>query len=1272
MSRLTKLEIERRLLSGLSLSWKDSAGKSNSIKLETPAARRLFQFLLRSDVRSPTELPNVFIDGLQGEISGEYDPADTHGEAGENLGLFSWKLKSILTEGFGGINVWAGAPFEYSFDRQSLLIEGPNGSGKSSLIGAILWTLSGERLRDQTKSLPHALQPVFGENQKPIGSWPPIATYPPTEIDLTRSPKVRVELVFENENGEIARVERRLENGDISVNADPLLYLPDVLIETSLLMPSRLPLLRLDEGAGQLTSAVQKLTGLDDLIALGALVSGLCNGGREYLSYRKKELALERVKFDRALVDCEASLKSIDVTIPGFAPSDTKRSESKAKAFGKELVAKAAELTEAVRDDLSPDLELSKLAVQTQVSAALEATRSELGKGLQSLASWNDLETVHGALDDETVTAIEVAIDIAIAATKDAVGLLARSQVDNRFRLKAMAARWHVDHAIGPIDDCPLCQRVLQSPELKKELEGFRALGELATRQFEDNMNLIAGELDRAVPSTFRRFGENFLASGPSFALARDFTKKYIDAPNVSEILHGFKRLAGEALKSIPQSNFDYAVEQPVEDAATPSVNRKIETLRRFIALAKWYRDNAADWLGWWNRNALPRPTTSPEAVETLGEYLGRLADALREAEPYRKAAVAMRDAWSAGLVVSEIEDEQERRKAVSNEIGPLKDLSSLAESVARDAINDLSGRIAATLDRIHLAENLKFKDTSLRKKDGLTVFGNLVSDYRIDATLVANTSWLRAVLWAFIFALREEALEQLGKDGLPLFLFDDPQTTFDPDHRHRWCQHVAAMQQAPRDMQVILATHDPHFVELIKIGGVTGREAMIASAHKDIGYLAIIEGDALARRWDDFKSHPTPLGGRDYIGKVREHVEGLLRIMLRAEDANVSAVGRGFTIGDARSKIEHLHAKGFAPWDRSEFKALTKSLHQNLTSIKHMEMAHHASGLALGIAEAEDVEKHWRKELRPAIEACSAISREYRLLHAPYTALFSPPPSISLPNGYKSSVRKMKLEIIGRAAALSGGRAADGMFQSSGFDSATSKKIVLAQHAAYRCVSSTLEPVAKVGDIVLVKDAAEPSAKSLVIAISGGKLLARRFEIADNHSDVAVLTAQAINPRNIAPPIIAKKATLTLHKVVGVLYQRFNWVFQGSDHEVSDCGGTSAIDQIAEETIGLIEVVGQSAEPFALDKQHLMILPELQSLASLSQLDGRPVVACDADDNYYFKRLRFTNDASTLVLESLDSGGDHGPIVLAAPGFEGNSLRRVWPVAGVLFELPN
>ena len=125
------------------------------------------------------------------------------------------------------------------------------------------------------------------------------------------------------------------------------------------------------------------------------------------------------------------------------------------------------------------------------------------------------------------------------------------------------------------------------------------------------------------------------------------------------------------------------------------------------------------------------------------------------------------------------------------------------------------------------------------------------------------------------------------------------------------------------------------------------------------------------------------------------------------------------------------------------------------------------------------------------------------------------------------------------------------------------------------------------------------------------------------------------------------------------------------SEMEVCGCGGEALLVGLAAKALGLVEVVGQSAEPHALNGQYLIIKKEISAEEAVKTLDGKPIIAADTDENRYFKRLRVVA-SDLIVLESLDSGGDYGPVVLSPPGKGKNCLVGVWPVAGVLFELPN
>lgn len=1287
MARLTKLDIERRLLTGASVLWRDANDKNCQLVLGDPKERRLFAFLLGTKVREPTGLSQNFIDGLSSAYGGTEDPASAI--AATTVATSSagpWRLQSVETEGFGGLNMWGGQPFHFDFDQESLLVEGPNGSGKSSLIGAILWALSGERPRDQSDTHAHEPKPVFGSNDKPAGDWPPIACYPPSAADLKSPARVRVQLTFQDPKAGVARVERTLDGGKVTTSIDPGFEVPSVLLETGLLMPARLAQIRFNDGGGRLTDAVQKLTGLDELVAIGALADGLCHKSREYLSYKRKDLTAARKEFDQAIRGARGTLDPVHVAVPDFTPADADDDKGEMAKFGKMLIERAAELTQVMSNDVAGGLNLASPSVQHQVIFAIRAAQEDLTAGLEGLSSWKTQQSIAQALDEELAKRVSAAIATARSKAEEAVRLLENSSRDSKFQLKAVAAQWHAQHKSGAIANCPLCEHDLKAvPSLAQELEALRSVGDAAARTFDDNLNAISAELVSSLPTSVANFGSDILTLEPRSKLADDLRAAFVVKDRYAKILLKFVALVDAALSDAPGS--ELAVVQAAAGAdVLKGLNERIAVIERLLGLAAWFRTNSGQWSGWWQSLAASKASNDVDVAlhketksasekqpsESLSDHLARLSDALTKAEPYRKAAEGMSTARKSGTMAAEIEKELKRRDAIADSLMALKTLGPLAESVAREAIEGLSDQISKLLKRIHLTEQLQFHETRLHRKEGLVVRGGFVPDLRIDATLIASTSWLRAVLWAFLFALREEAVDQIGVDPFPLLAFDDPQATFDVEHRHRWAQYIASLQSGPSNAQIILTTYDEIFLELIRVDGVTGRQAMIAAAGTELGYVGIFEGDSLDRKWSETQAKNTPQAGRDYIGKVREYVEGLLRLMLRGEGPAVMSVVSGFVVGKSRDKLQQLNDQRIAPWDHREFKKLVDVLDKHLAPIKHMEMAHHASGAYLGMAEAVDVEKHWREKLRPALDRGFRLAREHHLLHGGLKALHASPPTAVLPEGYQTSVQKIPLRVLGRAAALSDGRAADGRFDLDEFAISDHKKIVLAQHFAYRLTVPTLEPVARTGDMLLVKEPGEPSDKSLVVALSGDRILARRFEIAENFSDVAVLTAQAINPRQIAPPVIAHKATFTLHKIIGVLYGEKAWGAPApSEMEITECAGESLLAGVTANALGLVEVVGHSAEPYALNGQYLIVKKEISVEEALKTLDGKPIIAGDTNDVQYFKRLCVAA-SDLIVLESLDSGGDYGPVVLSPPGKGKNCLVRVWPVAGVLFELPN
>lgn len=501
MDRLTKLEIQRALLEGRELAWKSANGKREAIQLENANQRRLFEYLLSSPVRDSKGLSDNFVDELSKAYAAENDPATETRATDSSVASGPWRLRRIETEGFGGLNTCNGPPFSYDFDGQSLIVQGPNGSGKSSLVGAILWALTGERPREHDSERAENRAEVYDETDSKIGTWPPIACYPDKASDLSGNPIVRVTLTFANDAGLTAIAERCLKDGKIISNYDPAMVLPDVLIETGLLMPSRLPQIRFEKGQTPLTRAVQSLTGLDDLVDIGVLVDGLCHRGREYLSTNEKQFQQHKVLFESALGEAQRSIKPTGETIDAFQPKDTSDGTGAFAQLGKRLRLRAAELTQVIGKDLVIGLDLTNASVQMEVAGAISIALDGVTAGLEALPTWKTLSALGSALEHGVIERLQRTADDADAALAEAIALNQRAQNDTRLQLKALGAHWHeANKGAAELTDCPLCDQPIDNPALKTQLESLRRAGAATTRQFNDNINAIQAELIAAVP----------------------------------------------------------------------------------------------------------------------------------------------------------------------------------------------------------------------------------------------------------------------------------------------------------------------------------------------------------------------------------------------------------------------------------------------------------------------------------------------------------------------------------------------------------------------------------------------------------------------------------------------------------------------------------------------------------------------------------------------------------------------------------------------------
>lgn len=152
---------------------------------------------------------------------------------------------------------------------------------------------------------------------------------------------------------------------------------------------------------------------------------------------------------------------------------------------------------------------------------------------------------------------------------------------------------------------------------------------------------------------------------------------------------------------------------------------------------------------------------------------------------------------------------------------------------------------------------------------------------------------------------------------------------------------------------------------------------------------------------------------------------------------------------------------------------------------------------------------------------------------------------------------------------------------------------------------------------------------------------------------------------------MIAPLNGLECRKVVGTLFTSEGGQFIATEDEVAAVDAPADYFRFLDQA-RLFKVQGRSAEPLALDGQYLMTGEPVADASAIAGLDGRLVVAVDADGATYFKRFR-RMQAGLVVLESLNPDGTAPAELFSLDGRDViPRLVQVLPVLGVLFELPS
>ena len=1210
------------------------------------------------------------------------------GRAGEKPDRRTWRLKKVDTVGFGGLNSPA-TFFEFDMASHDFCIEGQNGSGKSSLANAILFAMTGKIHRDQygLQNDPAHLEPVMSDNGKKLGDWPPIATYLDNWEDDRLTVDLIVRLTFGNENDDEEIVAERRVHGkpgaikhDVSI--DPRLTTVPALIDASLLMPMRIQHIRVPDAKdnSQLVGLIRQLIGLEPLLNVADLADKLTHGNQRFLKYAKENNFQEKAaRFSKSLREANETIKDLDVGIDLTVEVEEKKPVPDNRL--NELIEAKEELNHRQADRFQDlvglafdGFDLRNSRHRQRVADAInqlhvDVKRQSDPKNLPPVL--RGIESLAQRFGDENFLALKSILQNASSGLDAATEWAARQREDVLLCLKAVAAAHFED---CPDPRCPLCGQSIAANEhhdLIEDLRKLKADAEKAKTQLGDACRRVEHEVKNAarhvVPDNFMRVDR--------FGVERDIQNQvlrtFVEAVHVVGDVPGFAPIAQTAVEAafeaVEEFEFGSELPEPANGDDVGRVRRLIDHLESTISAAENWQHFCQAFRGAWTC------LFSESDGQSLATRVLQLRGTIERVEPFQSASGHIGQALEIAGDYNKIVKRQALRAEIVQVLKPLRRLRDLVNLTARRTIDDVSDAAKEIHQQIYNPEVLTYEKANVsefRGKQSLTFQAKLGNNrnWWIDASLLANMSWMRGVLWSFVFAIREQAISRSGYCPFELMVLDDPQITFDTRNLKGWARFLGRSSGLRRQhpCQLLVTTHSMLFaLEMTAMPDI--KMAKIETGQPWSNPAQVVMGDFAAVRFNEMLAKNSDTLACRLIGDIRVKAETLLKHVIERIDP-VFVRGNNATLGKIFTKIAQGNRAGQPPYMDKAFHKLIEVRSSDHDLFEQLNEPHHSLSETITVREAKRVYRFWEDKLFPAI--CN-VWEEYRFLQKsivgevislPANCNHKPPCLVAL-----ASVRRV---VRGRVSAYADGRAASAI-QIDHLDGDDS--VNLSALAAYRLEKDTLSPVARIGDILLTRLDTQCRASNLVIEDRGGYRIARRWHEGAEAPTLAVLVASPSNPREVPTAVISRAEGANRHKIVGILFaaerlqpgDRVEPSAEATDLEAND---RLAADLIADTDV--FEVQGISAEPVALDKQFLLAKPKITDLPNaLGDLDGKPVIAEDNKGCAYFKRLRMMN-AGSVILESLDKTGSESPIQLSVgQDATGPALIGIREVVGVVFD---
>lgn len=965
-------------------------------QLTGPEQKRMLNFFLNSKERSLGPFSDDYIEELKKAYSEETHTEEKTYKAANLQSVQQWHLNKIETKNYGGINVYEGQSFEFSFNSKGHIFQGDNGHGKTSLASSIIWAITGKTIncdKEPDTSSNHP-QPVKDISANPVQlpHWPPVCSYPSDQTKWKNSnANTQVSLEFINDNGDILLMERELlPSGETKVSCSHDLSqvgIAPLLIETCILMPNKIAHIKLDESQ-DIVDAIIQLIGLQPLVDLADHVDKLCFRGQNFSrDPKQKDIDREWSRIHQNLDGAKKHLRDLggDETSLKIDHIKGEDLEEHLSELQKGYEAEASKLLGQIKDYINKDIDLENQENKKAFKNALASLNESLLQPnyFENIESVRALDTLCSDQNKKLILELQSYVTEVLDTLQKADYIRLKQEEDQKLKLKAYAAEYHMEqHANqNSIDDCPLCERSFDTPELQelsKEISELKTAAELTRKTFEEvckgiyadileKMQGVASIKPRIVDiGSVKTWLDQSLSNELSSNKNLNFLFPQFTEQKTQELISALSNCPVD----IKKTDDPRLIKNYPESATT--VIRCCERIFALYDIQKWWDENRQCHDEAWKTVFENDETEDQEENKGIQGAIKVVAEAEEKAQPYDNISSRLEQAVLDTKTWYELFTDRYERDKIRKAILPLKELRAHVEDQVRQTLDELGDRASEIFQSIYLPTSLKFSKAGFGKKKTINIKAIVNGTAEIDATLIANSSWLYAVLWSFWLALRESVLKQTDHNPFPLVVLDDPQATFDFHHARAWARYFGKMSHLdvsePEYSQIILTTYDKMFLDDLEHHADFKGE--VAYLNRSNSELTIVNGSYVKAAWDHCASTQEAKDAQEYIEAVRNEYEGVLKILLRGQFPDIE----NDSFGKLAEKLNTLATKDIAPYDRPNIKNFAACVNnKSLSAIVHINASHHHGDRdRLSYSDAKEVKNFYdgKGKFKPALNA--------------------------------------------------------------------------------------------------------------------------------------------------------------------------------------------------------------------------------------------------------------------------------------------------------------